>query len=204
MSVRGVLLVKGTLSETEAWVRRGVVAAHVVPAAPWVGVCPAEAQTRVPEPYDAVVPALAGHPLRRSQRPGIGFFVTRDARAERALVTLQAGGLRNRTRGQRTTWLSWTAQRGTHTLPPLPAPSIADLASAIGRPGAKGRILEALRARRGNADEWLTGVMLALGLPAVDLILGAPRGVALTEPDERAVATFASLTADDLREEQTS
>ncbi len=199
MSVRGVLLVKGTPSEAEAWVRRGVVAAHVVAASPWVGICPAESQTRVSEPYAAVVPALAGHPLRRGQRPGIGFFVTRDGAGERALVTLQAGGLRNRTQ-----WLTWTQERGTHTLPPLPAPSIADFASAASRPGSKGRILEALRSRRSNADEWLTGVMLALGMPGIDLILGVPRGVPVTEPGAKAVATFASLTADDLREERTS
>lgn len=199
MSIRGVLLVRGTTSETEAWLRRGVVAAHVVPLAPWVGVCPAEAQTRVPEPYDAVIPALAGHPLRRNQRPGIGFFVTRDDSGERALVTLQAGGLRNRTQ-----WLTWTQERGTHTLPPLPAPSIADFAGAASRPGSKGRILEALRSRRATADEWLTGLILALGLPGIDLILGPPRGVPVTEPEPKAVATFASLTADDLREERTS
>ena len=199
MSVRGVLLVKGTPSETEAWVRRGVVAAHVVPAGAWVGVCPAESRTRAPAPYDEVVPALAGHPLRRSQRPGLGFFATRDEHGDRALLTLQAGRVR-----AHTAWLAWTPGRGTHTLPPLPAPSITDLAVAAGRPGAKGRVLDALRDRRSGVDEWLTGVMLALGLPAVDLILGAPRGVPVTEPEERSVQTFASLTADDLREERTS
>lgn len=197
MRVRGVLLVRGTPSETEAWVRRGVVAAHVVPVQGWVGVCPAEAQTRVPEPYDAVVPALAGHPLRRSQRPGLGFFVTRDDAGERALVTLQSGRVRTRTQ-----WLAWTPGRGTHTLPPLPAPSIADLAAAIGRPGARGRVLDALRAKRAGAHEWLTGVMLALEVPAVDLILGPPSGVPVTEPEDKAVETFVSLTADDLREER--
>jgi len=198
VSVRGVLLVRGTPSETEAWVRRGVVAAHVVPAGSWVGVCPAESQTRVAEPYDAVVPALAGHPLRRNQRPGIGFFVTRDDAGERGLLTLQSGRVR-----PSTAWLAWTPGRGTHTLPPLPAPSIADLASAAGRPGARGRVLDALRTHRAGADEWLTGLMLALDLPAVDLILGAPRAVPVTEPEEKSVQTFASLTADDLREEQT-
>lgn len=199
MSVRGVLLVKGTPSETEAWVRRGVVAAHVVPVGTWVGVCPAESRTRAPEPYDGVVPALAGHPLRRSQRPGIGFFVTRDGHGDRGLLTLQSGRVRGHT-----AWLAWSPDRGTHTLPPLPAPSIADLAAAAGRPGAKGRVLDALRDRRNGVDEWLTGVMLALGLPAIDLILGAPRGVAVIEPEEKSVETFASLTADDLREEQSS
>jgi hypothetical protein len=197
VSVRGVLLVRGTPSETEAWVRRGVVAAHVVPTGPWVGVCPAESQARAPEPYDAVVPALAGHPLRRHQRPGIGFFVTREESGERGLLTLQSGRVR-----AHTAWLAWTPGRGTHTLPPLPAPNIADLAAAAGRPGAKGRVLDALRTRRSGADEWLTGVMLALDLPAVDLILGAPRGAPVTEPEEKSVQTFASLTADDLREEQ--
>lgn len=196
MRVRGVLLVRGTPSETEAWVRRGVVAAHVVPVQGWVGICPAESQTRVPEPYDAVIPALAGHPLRRNQRPGIGFFVTREDSGERAMVTLQAGRVRTRTQ-----WLAWTPGRGTHTLPPLPAPSIADFATAVGKPGARGRVLEALRSRRASADEWLTGLMLALEVPAVDLILGPPRGVPVTEPEEKAVATFVSLTADDLREE---
>lgn len=200
MSVRGVLLVKGTPAETEAWVRRGVVAAHVVPVGTWVGVCPAEPRTRAPEPYDVVVPALAGHPLRRSQRPGIGFFATRDDHGDRGLLTLQAGRVRGHT-----TWLAWSAERGTHTLPPLPAPSITELAAAAGRPGAKGRVLDALRDdRRGGVDEWLTGVMLALGLPAIDLILGAPRGVAVTEPEDASVSTFASLTADDLREERSS
>jgi hypothetical protein len=199
VSVRGVLLVKGTPSETEAWVRRGVVAAHVVPTGAWVGVCPAESRTRAPAPYDEVVPALAGHPLRRSQRPGIGFFSVRDAQGERGLLTLQAGRVK-----ARTTWLGWTPARGTHTLPPLPAPSITDLAVAVGRPGAKGRVLDALRDQRGAVDEWLIGVMLALGLPAVDLILGAPRSVPVTEPEEKSVQTFTSLTADDLREEQTS
>ena len=198
MSVRGVLLVKGTPAETEAWVRRGVVAAHVVPARGWVGICPAEPRTRAPEPYDTVVPALAGHPLRRNQRPGIGFFVIREDAGERGLLTLQAGRVR-----PHTSWLAWTAERGPHTLPPLPAPSIADLATAADRPGARGRVLEALRAGRRGADEWLTGIMLALDLPAVDLILGPPRGVAVTEPEEKSVRTFASLTADDLREEQT-
>ena len=196
MSVRGVLLVRGTLSETEAWVRRGVVAAHVVPVGGWVGVCPAEAQTRAPDPYGDVVPALAGHPLRRSQRPGLGFFATRDERGERGLLTLQSGRVRSHT-----TWLAWSPGRGTHTLPPLPAPSIADLAGAVGRPGAKGRVLDALRAPRAGVEEWLTGLMLALGVPAVDLVLGAPRGVPVTEPEERSVRDFASLTADDLREE---
>lgn len=197
MRVRGVLLVKGTPSETEAWVRRGVVAAHVVPVQGWVGICPAESQTRVPEPYDAVIPALAGHPLRRGQRPGLGFFVTRDDSGERALLTVQAGRVRTRTQ-----WLAWTPGRGTHTLPPLPAPSIADLAAAIGRPGARGRVLEALRSKRASADEWLTGIMLALDVPAVDLILGPPRAVPVTEPEDKAVETFVSLTADDLREER--
>ncbi|MCA1782513.1 MAG: hypothetical protein ABR616_06195 [Dermatophilaceae bacterium] len=197
--MRGVLLVKGTPPETEAWVRRGVVAAHVVPVGTWVGVCPAEARTRAPEPYGEVIPALAGHPLRRSQRPGIGFFVTRDDTGERGLLTLQSGRVR-----ARTSWLAWSPARGTHTLPPLPSPSIADLATAAGRPGAKGRVLDALRDRRTSVDEWLTGVMLALGLPAVDLILGAPRGVPVTEPEEKSVETFASLTADDLREDTSS
>ena len=195
--MRGVLLIRGTPAETEAWVRRGVVAAHVVPTGSWVGVCPAESQTRAPEPYDAVVPALAGHPLRRNQRPGIGFFATRDEAGERALLTLQSGRVRSTT-----AWLAWTPGRGTHTLPPLPSPSIADLAAAAGRPGARGRVLDALRATRTGVDEWLTGVMLALGLPAVDLILGPPRAVPVTEPEKRSVQTFASLTADDLREEQ--
>lgn len=199
MSVRGVLLVKGTPLEVEAWVRRGVVAAHVVPSPPWVAVVPAEAQTRVPEPYDAVVPALAGHPLRRGMRPGIGFFVIRDDSGERALVTLQTGQLRNRTQ-----WLTWTAERGTHTLPPLPAPSILELARAAGRPEGKGRVLDALRARRSGADEWLTGVMLSLGISAADLILGRPRGAEVIEPEDKALGDFASLTANDLREEHTS
>lgn len=198
VSVRGVLLVKGTPPETVAWVRRGVVAAHVVPVGQWVGVCPAESRTRAPEPYVDVVPALAGHPLRRTQRPGIGFFATRDDGGERALLTLQSGRVR-----AHTSWLAWSPGRGTHTLPPLPSPSIAELATAAGRPGAKGRVLDALRDQRSGVDEWLTGLMLALGLPAVDLILGAPRGVAVTEPEERSVETFASLTADDLREETT-
>jgi len=197
VTVHGVLLVRGTPAEIEAWVRRGVVAAHVVPVQGWVGVCPAESQTRVPEPYDAVVPALAGHPLRRNQRPGIGFFVTRDDSGERALLTLQAGRVRARTE-----WLAWTPGRGTHTLPPLPAPSIDALAAAVGRPGARGRILEALRSKRATTQEWLTGIMLALEVPAVDLILGPPRGVPVTEPEEQAVETFLALTADDLREER--
>lgn len=199
MSVRGVLLVRGTLSETEAWVRRGVVAARVVTAGPWVGVCPAESRTRAGEPYDLVVPALAGHPLRRGQRPGIGFFATSDDTGDRGLLTLQAGRVRARTQ-----WLAWTPGRGTHTLPPLPAPSIADLADAVGRPGAKGRVLDALRGRCEGVDEWLTAIMLALELPAVDLILGAPRDVPVTEPEEKSLRTFVSLTADDLREERTS
>lgn len=198
MSVRGVLLVKGSPLEVEAWVRRGVVAAHVVPAAPWVAVVPAESQTRVPEPYDAVVPALAGHPLRRGMRPGLGFFVLRDDSGERALVTLQSGHIRTRTQ-----WLSWTAERGTHTLPPLPAPSILDLAKAVGHPEGKGRVLDALRARRANADEWLTGVMLSLGISASDLILGRPRGAAVIEPEDKSLGDFTSLTANDLREEKT-
>jgi hypothetical protein len=196
--VRGVLLVKGTPSETEAWVRRGVVAAHVVSAGSWVGVCPAEPRTRAPEPYEHVVPALAGHPLRRNQRPGLGFFTVRDDAGERGLLTLQAGRVR-----AHTAWLAWTPGRGTHTLPPLPAPSIADLATAVGRPGARGRVLDALRERRAGVEEWLTGVMIALDLPAVDLILGPPRGVPVTEPEEKSVRTFAFLTADDLREERT-
>ena len=199
MSVRGVLLIKGTPSEAEAWVRRGVVAAYVVPMAPWVAVCPAEAQTRVGPPYDAVVPALAGHPLRRGQRPGLGFFITRDDSGERALVTLQAGRIRTRTQ-----WLAWTAERGTHTLPPLPAPRIIDLATAAGRPGAKGRLLDALRTSRAGAEEWITGIMLALEISAVDLVLGRPRGAAIIEPAEKTIGDFTALTADDLREEQTS
>lgn len=200
MTVRGVLLIRGIPSEAEAWVRRGIVAAHVVPVAAWVGICPAEAQTRVEEPYDLVVPALAGHPLRSGQRPGIGFFATIDDSGERGLITLQTGRMRVRSRTQ---WLAWTPGRGTHTLPPLPAPSIAELAAAAGHPGAKGRVLDALRTRRGSVDEWLTGVMLALGLPAVDLILGAPRGVPIIEPEDKSVRTFTALTADDLREERT-
>lgn len=188
---------RGTPSETEAWVRRGVVAAHVVPMQGWVGVCPAESRTRAPEPYDAVIPALAGHPLRRNQRPGIGFFVTHDDSGERGVVTLQTGTVRTRT-----LWLAWAPGRGTHTLPPLSAPSIADFATALGKPGARGRVLEALRSPRGSADEWLTGLMLALDVPAIDLILGPPRGVPVTEPEEKAVSTFVSLTADDLREER--
>lgn len=199
MKVRGVLLVKGTPAETGAWVRRGVVAAHVVPMSGWVGVCPAESRTRAPEPYGDVVPALAGHPLRRGQRPGIGFFAVRGDGGDRALVTLQSGRVRSQT-----SWLAWSAGRGTHTLPPLPSPSITELAAAAGRPGAKGRVLDALRTPRDGVDEWLTGVMLALDLPAVDLILGAPRGAPLIEPEEKSVQTFASLTADDLREEQPS
>ena len=198
MSVRGVLLVKGTPLEVEGWVRRGVVAAYVVPSAPWVGVVPAETQTRVQAPYDAVVPALAGHPLRRGMRPGIGFFAVRDDAGGRALVTLQTGQIRSRTQ-----WLTWTADRGTHTLPPLPAPSIQDLAKAAGRPEGKGRVLDALRARRSGADEWLTGVMLSLGISAADLILGRPRGAEVVEPEDKALGDFASLTANDLREEHT-
>ncbi|MDO5503948.1 MAG: hypothetical protein Q4G67_12305 [Actinomycetia bacterium] len=199
MSVRGVLLVRGTPSETEAWVRRGVVAAHVLPLSPWTAVCPAEAQTRVGEPYDKVVPALAGHPLRRGMRPGLGFFVTRDDQVTRGLVSLQSGRIT-----AQTSWLAWTPERGTHTLPPLPAPTVQDLAQAVGRPGAKGRVLDALRARRDNVDEWLTGIMLALEVPGIDLIHGRPSAVPVTEPKDKAVATFASLTADDLRDERTS
>ncbi|NLJ53578.1 MAG: hypothetical protein GX344_05530, partial [Intrasporangiaceae bacterium] len=57
--------------------------------------------------------------------------------------------------------------------------------------------------RRSGADEWLTGVMLSLGISAADLILGRPRGAEVVEPEDKALGDFASLTANDLREEHT-
>lgn len=79
---------------------------------------------------------------------------------------------------------------------------MVDLAKAVGRPEAKGRILDAVRAKHNSCEDWLTGVMLALGVPAVDLIMGAPRSAPVIEPEAKSVETFTSLTADDLREER--
>lgn len=169
-----------------AWVKRGVVAAHVTPLGEWTAVTPAEATGRASAPYDDARTTLLVRPLGTALRPSIGFFVSR----RRGVVVVQPPGWRAAER-----WLVWSPEAGVVRSPRLPSARPGDLASIAGV-GARGvpKLVGALRDAHSGPLAWLGGVHRALGLPGHNLLMesDAPRGD-LIEPEADSVARFDAM-----------
>ncbi len=187
---RGLVLVHGSRGHVEAWVRRGLVAAHVLRADGWTAVCPAEQSSRVSAPYDDALSVLAARPFGTRLRPAFGVFVIDD----KAVVTVQPGGRREPQR-----WLVWAPGRGVLRSARLTPARPEDLLRACGAPGsASGELARVLGSDEGTPLTWVLDLMAALRLPGRRLVTepGAPGG-RLVEPDRRSVARFEALMAED-------
>ena len=183
---RGLLLVGGGPAAVAAWVRRGLVACHVVPLGRWTAVVPAEAESRALPPYDNAVTVLAARPVPHRLRPGLGAFTS----GGRAVLTVQPRGWRG---GQR--WLIWEPGEGVVVAPGLVQARPVDLVRAAGR----GRGIGALLADPGgDAHDLLRRVMGALGLPGVEMLREGGAGPVVT-PSAKAVSRFDARATEDAR-----
>jgi hypothetical protein len=184
---RGLLLVSGLPGPASGWVRRGLVACHVVPLGSWTALVPAEPTSRAEPPYDDAVGVLAGRPVPRRMRPALGFFVV----AGRAVVTLQAKRWRTGTR-----WLVWEPGVGVARLPDLEPARPAQLATAAGAPAAvrdvAREVARAVADRSGDADRVLADLLRALRLPGRELLRPDSRsdGGHVVAPTAQAVERF--------------
>lgn len=183
----GLLLVRADPHRVAAWVRRGVVAAHVTPLGEWTAVTPASG--RAAPPYDDARTVLLARPLATALRPSIGFFVSR----RRGVVVVQPPGWRALAR-----WLVWSPDVGVVRSRRLASARPGDLASIAGV-GAGGvpKLVTALRGVPSGPLAWLGGVHSALGLPGHDLLMQSdgPRGE-LVEPEPESVARFDAMTGE--------
>jgi hypothetical protein len=183
---RGLLLVGGGPAAVAAWVRRGLVACHVVPLGRWTAVVPAEAASRALPPYHDAVTVLAARPVPHRLRPGLGAFTS----GGRAVLTVQPRGWRG---GQR--WLVWEPGQGVVVAPGLVQARPDDLVRAVGRGRGVGAVLAD---PAGDAHDLLRRVMGALGLPGVDMLNDRGAGPLVT-PSTKTVSRFDARATEEAR-----
>ncbi|QGN57048.1 hypothetical protein [Nostocoides sp. HKS02] len=188
---RGLLLVSGDPARVAAWVRRGLVACHVVPLGGWSAVVPAELASRARPPYDDAVTVLASRPVAARLRPALGFW----SLDGRAVATVSPRGLRA---GQR--WLVWQPGEGPLDTPGLALARPGDLAAAAGRQVSRAEVAAVVSQARGDAGSMLVHLMQVLAVPGADLLDGLPAGSGdPVEPSAKAVGRFESRVAEEAR-----
>ncbi len=185
----GLLLVRRPPAAVGRWLRRGLVAATVVPYGRWTAVTVAEDAARSAAPFDVALEVLAARPVPRSACPAIGMF----ALGGHAVVTLQPGGVR---RAQH--WLVWQPRTGVVETPSLPRLALGELVGAAGGGARVQDVAGVLRAGDGEPLDVLVTVLRLLGLPGEELLVrGHPAGAADVEPGARGVLAFDRLVADE-------
>lgn len=193
----GLVLVRGQAQASARWLRRGLVAAAVVPLPGWTGVVLTEERARSQAPYDVGLEVLAARPTPRGSRPSIGLFVLDG----RAVVTVQPRGWRADQR-----WLIWEPGVGVRRMPDLrvlPAALIVQVSGAARRGVSAADVGAHFREVDGIPLERLVGLLRLLGLPGEDLLRHGPlAGAATVEPSAQAVRVFDVLAASEDMEEQ--
>jgi hypothetical protein len=188
---RGLLLVGGEPARVTAWVRRGLVACHIVPLAGWTAIVPSEPVSRADPPYDNSLTVLVARPVPGRLRPALGFLVVDG----RAVVSVRARGTRATLR-----WVVSDPGSGVVRAPHLELARPSDLAAAAGARRAAGRAARVLAEPSGDAERILAELMDALGLPGAELLGGVPAGVGhVAAPTQQAVARFEARAAEEAR-----
>ncbi len=197
---RGILLVRGPQDRVQAWARKGLVTAHVVPLDGWTAVCP------VPGP--AVAPAgaereralelFAGRPVPSRLRPAVGLYLL----GGRAVVTAHPSGRRATPQ-----WLVWQPGDALVTARPLPAGRLDALALVAGLPAGAGsdRVARVLLEPSGSPTDALVDLLTVLELPGQALLDGsvAPvdaAGAVEVHPSPGAIERFRSVAREDAHE----
>lgn len=175
-----LLLLHTSVEAAAAWVRRGVVAAHVAPAGDWTLVVPRTDRTAAQPPYDDPASVLLARPAGRLA-PSMGAAVVRDT----AVLTTQSPAFRALTRWAVRPRLGPVVR--TAELTPLRP---CDLTPLAGRGTTEGEVAGLFGRRNQPAHDWLADVLDLLGLPGAAVITDQVTPGRLVEPDEQAVATF--------------
>jgi hypothetical protein len=192
---RGLLLVGGEPAPVTAWVRRGLVACHIVPLPGWTALVPSEATSRASAPYDNALSALVARPVPGRMRPALGFLAVDG----RAVVSVRSRGLRGGRRGG-LRWVVSEPGSGVVRAPQLELARPSELAAAAGAPRAAGRAARVLAEPAGDAVAVLTALMDVLGLPGAHLLAGVPSGAGhVAAPTQQAVARFEARAAEEAR-----
>jgi hypothetical protein len=188
---RGLLLVGAAAAPVTAWVRRGLVACHVVPLGRWTGLVPSEPTSRAAAPYDDPLTLLVARPLPRRLRPALGFLVVEG----RAVVSVRPSGLRGQLG-----WVVTDPATGVVRTPGLDLARPSELAAAAGVPRMAGRVARVLAEPAGDAVSVLTAALEVLGLPGAELIGGAPVSQGhVAAPTQQSVARFEARAAEEAR-----
>lgn len=189
---RGVVLLSATAVSAVEWVRRGVVACHVLEHPSWSLVVPAAPGTATTAPYDDALTVLASRHVGSRIAPSVGLFLIEDT----AVLTARAPG-----RGA-TRWALRAADRHLLAGRDLPAltPEALHRTLATGAPARRVPVRE-VRELWARTDlthtEWLVEVTTVLGLPGARVLDGSDTDLGpVIQPDARSVTAFESVVKD--------
>lgn len=157
----GLLLLRGSVPEVSAWIRKGVVPATVAPMDGWTAVFPEGASFADP-PYADGTMVTASRPIPRKLGPALGFWVV-DGRAIITLQTRGRGGIR---------WVVWEPERGIVAPPGLPQAGPVSLQRVAGG-GSRSELVEILHELYVQPDRLLAAVVAVLKLPGARLMVDA-------------------------------
>jgi hypothetical protein len=186
-----LLLLGGEAAPVTAWVRRGLVACHVVALPGWTALVPSEGSSRAAAPYDDALTVLVARPVPARLRPALGFLAVDG----RAVVAVRARGLRGGLR-----WVVSQPGVGVVRPPDLELARPSDLAATAGTARATRRVAEVLAKPSGDALAILAELIETLGLPGAELLGGVPSGRGqVAAPTQQAVARFDARAAEEAR-----
>lgn len=189
----GIVLLAASAVSSAEWVRRGVVACHVLEHPAWTVVTPADDRSATGEPYDDALTVLASRHVGPRIAPAIGLFVIDDA----AVVTAQGGGWRAVKR-----WALRDRERRFVRGPELPPLRPEDLHRVLASTEPRRRVamsdLTALWRRTDLTHlEWVIEATRVLGLPGGRVLDGTDDALGpRIAPDARSVGAFESVVKD--------
>lgn len=155
----GLLLLRGSIPEVSAWLRKGVVATTVIPLEGWTAVLP-ESRAFADPPYVDGGVLLAGRRVPRRLGPALGFWVVDG----RAVLTAQTRGRR----GIR--WVVWEPEVGIVAPPGLLSAGPVTLQRLAGG-GSRSELVEILHELYVQPDRLLAAVAAVLELPGARLLV---------------------------------
>ncbi|MCK0114081.1 hypothetical protein MWU75_18215 [Ornithinimicrobium sp. F0845] len=155
----GLLLLRGSVAEVSAWLRKGVVPATVVPMDGWTAVFP-EGRSFADPPYADGSMVTASRPIPRKLGPALGFWVV-DGRAIITVQTKGRGGIR---------YVVWEPERGIVSPPGLTVAGPVTIQRVAGG-GNRAELVEILRELYVQPDRLLAAVVSVLELPGARTLI---------------------------------